>query len=212
MSAVGVDFLRRSHSCASLAAVLVLLSACAGASSARRDTVAANGSSGAAASATMPAPGSPAATSPRATPSHRPAAQRTATTAASSRPRTTKPPLSLTLTKPLPPFDGGVITALYQDTCGDPSRGSVYIEVADPANISSVWYEYHVHTPVPFDGENRNPSVADNFRVWRGGLGPFAADPRNADGGPIVVTAHGLYRDGTVRTATMTWTLKPCHG
>jgi hypothetical protein len=41
-------------------------------------------------------------------------------------------------------------------------------------------------------------------------IGPFDADPRNAAGGPIVVTAHGTYKDGTVRSVTATWTLLPC--
>ncbi|HZM79896.1 MAG TPA: hypothetical protein VFC19_29540, partial [Candidatus Limnocylindrales bacterium] len=106
---------------------------------------------------------------------------------------------------------GRQITAIYQNLCGDPSRALVYIDVADPATITSVWYEYHIDTPVPFDGVNRSPSVANDFRVWRGMIGPFEANPSNADGGPITLTAHGIYRDGTQRTVTATWTLKPCH-
>ncbi len=139
---------------------------------------------------------------PAATPTRRPEP---------TRPGFTPAPLSLTLTEPFPPIQGRQITAIYQNLCGDPSRALVYVDVADPANISSVWYEYHVRTPIPFDGENRSPSVADNFRVWRGMIGPFDANPRNADGGPITVTAHGVYRDGSERTVTAIWTLKPCH-
>jgi hypothetical protein len=131
--------------------------------------------------------------------------------AASPRPGSTPAPLTLTLTEPLPPMQGGQITAIYQDGCGDPSRALIYVEVADPANISSVWYEYHVRTPVPFDGVNRSPSPANDFRVWRGLIGPFEANPSNVDGGPVTVTAHGVYRDGSERTATATWSLEPCH-
>jgi len=92
----------------------------------------------------------------------------------------------------------------------NPSRALIYVEVADPANISSVWYEYHVRTPVPFDGVNRSASAADDFRVWRGLIGPFEANPSNADEGPIMVTAHGVYRDGSERTVTATWSDRIC--
>ncbi len=129
---------------------------------------------------------------------------------APSRSRYQPAPLTLTLTEPFPPIQGSQITALYQDRCGDPTRGLVYVEVGDPARISSVWYEYHVATPVPFDGANHSPSVLGDFRVWRGMIGPFDADPRNAQGGPITVTAHGVYKDGSTRSVTATWTLRPC--
>jgi hypothetical protein len=119
--------------------------------------------------------------------------------------------LTLTLTEPFPPLQGRQITAFAQDQCGDPTRALVYVDVADPTSISTVWYEYHVQTSVPFNGENHSPSVlGGDFRTWRGMIGPFDADPRNAAGGPIVVTAHGTYKDGTVRSVTATWTLLPC--
>ena len=117
----------------------------------------------------------------------------------------------MTLTQPLPPIQGGPITAIYQDGCGEPSRALVYVEVADPASIATVWYEYHVRTPVPFDGANRSLSATGDFRAWRGLIGPFEANPSNANGGPIILTAHGVYRDGSERTATASWSLQPCH-
>jgi hypothetical protein len=53
--------------------------------------------------------------------------------------------------------------------------------------------------------------AASDFRVWRGLIGPFEANPSNVDGGSIMVTAHGVYRDGSERTVTATWSLEPCH-
>jgi hypothetical protein len=163
--------------------------------------------SGSATSTDAPAASPVAAASPKPTGSRVPVAAPTRRPASTFTPA----PLSLTLTEPLPPIQGRQITAIYQNLCGDPSRALVYVDVADPANISSVWYEYQVATPVPFAGVNRSPSVANDFRVWRGMIGPFEANPRNADGGPITVTAHGTYRNGSERTVTATWTLKPCH-
>ena len=64
---------------------------------------------------------------------------------------------------------------------------------------------------MPFDGANRGLGVSGDFRSWRGGIGPFTTDPHNTDGGPITVTAHGVYRDGSELTVTATWTLMPCH-
>ncbi|HYS36611.1 MAG TPA: hypothetical protein VEO01_13385 [Pseudonocardiaceae bacterium] len=153
----------------------------------------------------------PVPSSPQSVATPRPAGSRTPSRAP-TRPRYTPAPLTLTLTEPFPPIQGSQITALYQDGCGDPTRGLVYVEVGDPASISTVWYEYHVATPVSFDGANHGPSVlGDDFRVWRGMIGPFDADPRNAGGGPITVTAHGVYKDGTARSVTATWTLESCH-
>ena len=57
---------------------------------------------------------------------------------------------------------------------------------------------------------NRSPSASGDFRSWRGLIGPFAVNSSNADGGPIAVTAHGVYRDGSERTVTATWSLEPC--
>lgn len=122
----------------------------------------------------------------------------------------TPPPLSLMLTEPLPPFQGNHITGIYQEGCGDPSRALVFVQVANPDQIAAVRYEYHVGTTVPFDGVNNSPTMASGARLWRGMIGPFEADPRNADGGPITVTAYGLYRDGSERSVTETWTLRPC--
>jgi hypothetical protein len=167
-------------------------------------------------SPSAPVPVGAAAVSPSATGTPGPAGSRTPSPpasrrpAASSRPGYSPAPLSLLLAD-ASPMGGRQITAIYQDMCGDPSRGVVYVDVSDPARISEVWFEYHVRTPVPFDGANRGLSVSGDFRGWRGGIGPFAADPHNADGGPITVTAHGVYRDGSERTATATWTLMPCH-
>ena len=53
-----------------------------------------------------------------------------------------------------------------------------------------------MRTPVPFDGVNRSPSAANDFRVWRGLIGPFEANPSNADGGPIMVEDRVVLIDG----------------
>lgn len=159
----------------------------------------------AAAGVAAASPASPAAASARPTSSRR------SSPVPTRRPGSASPPLSLTLIEPQPPLQGGQITALYQYLCGDPSRGLVNVDVADPANIVLVWFEYHVHTTVPFDGANRGLSVTGDFRAWRGGIGPFDADPRNAAGGPIAVIAHGEYRDGSQRTVSATWTLRSCY-
>ena len=74
--------------------------------------------------------------------------------AAASSPAYSPAPLSVMLAD-ASPMGGRQITAIYQNTCGDPSR------------VTS------------------GAGVAGSVR--------FTADPHNSDGGPITVTAHGVY-------------------
>ncbi|MEO3744010.1 hypothetical protein [Plantactinospora sp. B5E13] len=99
---------------------------------------------------------------------------------------------------------------LQQDGCGEPSWALVTIRVGGSGDVRTVEFHYEVRTPVPLSGTRPARSLGGDGESWLGSLGPFRAEPRNAAGGQIVVTAEVGFRDGSERTARTTSTLLPC--
>lgn len=120
-------------------------------------------------------------------------------------------PVSVRLGDP-GPLPTQPFTGIFQEGCGGyPDDVFVSISVADYLNVADAQFDYHVQTPVPFRGTVEGLTIHNRGERWHGTFGPFPADPRNAAGGPITVTARAIYNDGTVRTATATTVLKPCN-
>ncbi|WP_422770332.1 hypothetical protein ACN28C_27075 [Plantactinospora sp. WMMC1484] len=101
-------------------------------------------------------------------------------------------------------------SGLHQEGCGNPSFGLVQIGVGAGDNVSSVSFRYQVNTPVRFDGSGSARSIGNGGESWLAMLGPFRAEPRNAAGGTIAVTATAKFRDGSTRTARTSTPLRAC--
>lgn len=149
----------------------------------------------------------PTVSTPGPTRSTRPPA---ATSAPADRPRTMAQRSTVTVS-----LTGGLgqsqdSTGLQQDGCGEPSWALVTIRVGGSGDVRTVEFRYQVRTPVPFSGTRPARSLGGDGGSWLGSLGPFRAEPRNAAGGQIVVTAEVSFRDGSERTARTTSTLLPC--
>ncbi|MGI5215553.1 hypothetical protein [Plantactinospora sp. CA-290183] len=107
-------------------------------------------------------------------------------------------------------WQNGSFSGLHQEGCGDPAWGLVSIRVSDPRNVTAAAFRYQVRTPTPFNGRVSARRINSGGDSWLGSLGPFRADPKNAAGGRITVTAEVTFRDGTRKTAQTSSTLKPC--
>lgn len=159
---------------------------------------------------TAPAEASPTPLpTPTAARTTRPAATPT-TTRPASRPRTMgqRSTVSVRVTGGL--SQSSTFTGLHQEGCGSPTWGLVTVRVGDAGNVSSVTFRYQVRTPVPLNGSGSARTVGNDRGSWLATLGPFAAEPRNAAGGPVAVTAEAKFKDGSTRTARTTTSVKPC--
>lgn len=158
---------------------------------------------------TVPTPPSPSPT-PTSAPSPSRSTRPAATTGAPARtPRSLaqRATVTVSLTAGL-----GQRTAagLQQEGCGEPSRALVTIRVNRPRDVSAATVRYHVRTPVPFTGTRPARHLGGTGESWLGTLGPFRAEPQNAAGGPIAITAEVRFTDGSSRTARTTSRLQPC--
>lgn len=166
------------------------------------------------ASSVTPTPTGVPTTTPAAAPAVTPRAAQTtrpaSTTAPARRPRTMGQQSTVTVSVTGGMGQSQTFTGLHQENCGNPTWGLVQVRVSAPGNVSSVVFRYQVRTPVPFDGSGSARTIGNDRRSWLGTFGPFRAEPRNAAGGAIAVTATAKFEDGSTRVARTTTSLKAC--
>jgi hypothetical protein len=111
---------------------------------------------------------------------------------------------------PLAEPNAAPFTGIFQEGCGDPSRALVHIQVADAHRRPYATFDFHVQAAVPFRGSQTGLSSSQGGAGWGGLVGPFRADPANAAGGTVTVTARIQYADGSTASASASTEFKPC--